>query len=277
MAAMRPRLDPADHPDWGAYYRAYQARLIVDHLVPCLIGWGAWRPGARILDVGCGDGGAALALAAAGAAVDGIEIESRRLEGARQEAARRGFSLRLAVADITDPTTLGDFAGPYDLILFRDVLEHIPDLHAALTQAAGRLGEQGRILVVFPPWASPYGGHQQLLHPPRRLALPWARLPWAHLLPHGLFRALQQGRDGSDDPQWGELETIRAARLTFGRMAHAASDAGLVQVAAKHWLLRPSFHLRYGWPVVPAGPLAAIPGLRELLVTGSYQLFAQRM
>ncbi len=273
---MARRLRVEDFPDWSSYYREYQIRLTRDHLLPLLRRWGLWSGNPRVLDVGCGDGGAALALDAAGGRVDGLEIETRRLAEAQEEVRRRGVAVRLAFGDITDPATLDSFAGPYDLILFRDVLEHIPDKETALRQARARLAEGGSIVVVFPPYLSAYGGHQQILHPRRFAGLPLARLPWTHCLPVPLFRFLASCPDGREDPQWAEIRTIAATRLTMAEIARLARDLDLEPVCRKNYLLRPSFRLRYGLPVVDAGWLGRIPGLNELLVSASYQVLRPR-
>ena len=131
----------------------------------------------------------------------------------------------------------------------------------------------GGIVVVFPPYHSPYGGHQQILHAPRRGGIPWARLPWAHCLPPESFRALARRRDGTDDPQWEEIETIARAGLTLAAMQASGKEAGLRLDRARYYFLRPSFRLRYGTPVIGAGPMAWIPGLRELAVSAAYQLW----
>ena len=44
---------------------------------------------------------------------------------------------------------------------------------------------------------------------------------------------------------------------------------------ARRYLLRPTFQLRYGTPVVGAGLLGRIPILREILVTGSWELLGR--
>jgi len=49
----------------------------------------AAAPGRRVLDVGCGTGGVALACAARGARVVGIDVNSGMLNVAREKAARR--------------------------------------------------------------------------------------------------------------------------------------------------------------------------------------------
>ena len=264
-----------DFPDWTTYYWTYQHELARAHLLPCLRDWGVWRQGVRVLDVGCGDGGASTALAEAGARVDGFDLEPRRLEGARRRLEGTELEIRLGVADVTDASTLSAYEGPYDLIVYRDVLEHIPDVDAALRNSRDRLAPGGGIVVVYPPYWSPFGGHQQILHPPRRLGLRWAKLPWIHWLPLGWWRGLARGEQG-DDPEWPEIETIRRASLTIGGLSRRARSHGLEVARARRYLLRPTFRLRYGTPVLGAGLLGALPGVREILVTGSWELLRAR-
>lgn len=268
--ARRP-LRVADFRDWTAYYWSYQYELARAYLIPCLRAWGAWRDGVRILDVGCGDGGASAALARAGARVQGFDLDPRRVEGGVRSAREHGIDLELGVADITDPRTLERYEGPYDLVLFRDVLEHIPDVDAALRHARERLAEGGAIVVIYPPYWSAFGGHQQILHPPRKLGVRWAKLPFVHWLPAPVWRALARNAQG-DDAEWPEIETIRRAKLTVGGLSRRAHAHGLHVARSRRYLLRPTFRLRYGTPIVGAGPLGALPGLREIVVMGSWEM-----
>ena len=270
-AAKRRPLRRQDFTDWTTYYWTYQHELVSAYLVPCLREWDAWREGVRVLDVGCGDGGASAALAEHGATVHGFDLDPRRVEGGVERARARGLQVHLSTADVTDASTLGAFDGPYDLILFRDVLEHIPDVDAAMRNCGARLADGGAIVVIYPPYWSPFGGHQQILHPPKKFGLRWAKLPFVHWLGLGAWRALARGPQG-DDAEWPEIETIRRACLTIGGLRRRANAHGLHVARARRYLLRPTFRLRYGTPVLGAGPLGTVPGLREVLVTGSWEL-----
>ena len=263
------RLRASSHANWADYYFAYQAELARSVLVPQLRQWGLWRPKLRILDVGCGQAGASDALAQAGAQVDGLEIDARLLEEGRRRT--QSTSLRLFEGDITRGELLGSLASDYDLVLFRDVLEHIPNIDAALRESVCRLAVDGKLLVIFPPWWSAFGGHQQTIAAKRRLGVRLGKAPFAHWLGGSLHRKLA-GLDAAD-PQWRELETIRAARLDLKGMARHAAHAGLRPCARRDYLLRPSYRLRYGLPVLGAGPFGRIPVLNEILVNGSFQLF----
>ena len=272
-AAERRPLRPTDFPDWTAYYWTYQYVLAAAYLVPCLRAWGVWREGMRILDVGCGDAGATCALADAGARVDGLDLEPRRLATARERAAARGLDLNLRVADITDPDTLQEFEGPYDLVLYRDVLEHVPDVDAAFEQSLARLDAQGGIVVIYPPYWSAFGGHQQTLRLARRI--PLARLPFVHWLGLRAWGALAR-LGGTGEEEWTDVEIVQRASLTIGGLRARAGHHGLDVLRTRRYLLRPTYRLRYGTPVIGAGWLGRVPGLREVLVTGSWELLGRR-
>jgi SAM-dependent methyltransferase len=274
-ASSRRPLRPADFPDWTTYYWTYQYELASAHLYPCLQQWGMWKDGVRILDVGCGDGGATCALAEAGARIDALDIEPRRLEMAAERARSRGLELEFATADITDATTLDKFGGPYDLVLFRDVLEHIPDVDAALAHCSERLAEGGGIMVIYPPYWSPYGGHQQTLSAARRFGLRWAKLAFIHWLPMPAWAALARNA-AVPDAEWEDISTVRRASLTIAGLGRRARRHGLRVDRARRYLLRPTFHLRYGTPVLDAGVLGRIPLLREIVVSGSWELLTRQ-
>jgi len=273
-ASRRRPLRLADFPDWTTYYWTYQYELAATHLQPCLEEWNVWKDGVRILDVGCGDGGATCALAEAGARIDALDIEPRRLEMAAERARSRGLELEFGTADITEAATLDKFVGPYDLILFRDVLEHIPDVDAALARCCERLADGGGIVVIYPPYWSPYGGHQQTLDAARRFGLRWAKLPFIHWLPMSAWAALASAA-AVPDAEWEDVSIVRRASLTIGGLGARARRHGLRVARERRYFLRPTFHLRYGMPVMGAGILGRIPLLREVLVSGSWELLTR--
>jgi SAM-dependent methyltransferase len=59
----------------------------------------AIEPGARVLDVACGNGGVALRMARAGADVVGIDISADQLAKARRAAASEGLHIRFDEGD----------------------------------------------------------------------------------------------------------------------------------------------------------------------------------
>jgi 2-polyprenyl-3-methyl-5-hydroxy-6-metoxy-1,4-benzoquinol methylase len=102
-------------------------------------------PGATVLDIGCGPGVVARALAARGCKVWGLEIDPRKAALARQHCVD---VLEGDVEAVTLSTAFGAIA--FDFVLCLDVLEHLRDPTAALVNAAAALAPGGSILVSVP-------------------------------------------------------------------------------------------------------------------------------
>jgi 2-polyprenyl-6-hydroxyphenyl methylase / 3-demethylubiquinone-9 3-methyltransferase len=125
--------------------------------------------GKRVLDVGCGGGLLAEALAREGAAVTGLDPSEKSLEAARAHAAKAG--LRISYVRGT-AESLPD--GPFDLVMAVDVLEHVADLERAVAEMA-------RVLAAG-------GGLGFLTHnrtPAAFLSLIWEEEYAAHTMPEG--------------------------------------------------------------------------------------------
>lgn len=101
------------------------------------------RPLGRVLDVGCGAGGAADPLRGSGATwISGIELMPEPAARARQryDEVRVGDALE-QVSHVT---------APFDTILCYDVLEHLYDPLALLSALLGVAAARGRIHVSVP-------------------------------------------------------------------------------------------------------------------------------
>lgn len=83
----------------------------------------AAAPGKRILDLGCGTGGVALACAARGARVVGIDINAQMLEIARTKPVSNGTVewLELGIAEIEDRFSESSFDAVVSCLLFSEL------------------------------------------------------------------------------------------------------------------------------------------------------------
>jgi 2-polyprenyl-3-methyl-5-hydroxy-6-metoxy-1,4-benzoquinol methylase len=102
------------------------------------------RRGERVLDVGCGAGRFVAALRDAGADPVGVELAEAALERARRNAP--GADLRL----VTEQGALPLGHGEVDLVWCSEVLEHVPDTVAFLTEVRRVLRRDGRLLLTAP-------------------------------------------------------------------------------------------------------------------------------
>lgn len=97
------------------------------------------RAGERALDLACGTGDIAFAVAARGATALGLDITHRMLQLARAKSAAAQF--------ITgDMTTLPFRSASFDLVTTGYGLRNVPDLDAAIDEVARVLRPGGRLL-----------------------------------------------------------------------------------------------------------------------------------
>jgi 2-polyprenyl-3-methyl-5-hydroxy-6-metoxy-1,4-benzoquinol methylase len=78
------------------------------------------RPGARVLDLACGEGRHSLAAAALGAEVVGVDRDADKLAAARQRAMAAGLSIRWLEVDLENDWP--DF-GSFDAVLVFNYLD----------------------------------------------------------------------------------------------------------------------------------------------------------
>ena len=97
--------------------------------------------GQRVLDFGCGLGGMSVLCASRGAVVTGIDQSATAIQTARYKAHKDGVGARcrFMVAEHI-------VGGPYDVIISKDILEHIPDDDAWAESVAAALKPDGQLI-----------------------------------------------------------------------------------------------------------------------------------
>lgn len=151
-------LDAFYPDDYGPYDERMNAlERIASRMIRAFQGWNALRtapldvlrrrPAGRGLDVGCGRGDLAAALAGRGWRMAGVEPSAAACAAARNRGVD---ALRGTLSTVSlEP-------GAYDAVMFRHSLEHTSDPVAALRDVAVALAPGGLVLITVPN----FGGWQ---------------------------------------------------------------------------------------------------------------------
>ncbi len=97
--------------------------------------------GARVLDVGCGGGILADAMARKGADVLGIDLADKSLKVAQLHALEAGTP-RITYRHIAAEAIAHEQPGSFDVVTCMEMLEHVPD-PASIVQACAQLAKPG--------------------------------------------------------------------------------------------------------------------------------------
>jgi SAM-dependent methyltransferase len=239
-------------------FHAYEKSLCLTGLAPLLQRHGVDLAGKSVLDVGCGYGGVLSGLREKYAldAALGIDLDPEMIRIGREKC---GEGIALETRDFfgLDPE-----AGCFDLILMRDVLEHIVDAEGALRKASALLKPGGLVFASFAPFYSPFGGHQ---HNGSGFS---SNLPWLQMLPEAWFRralTLRGNSYKSGDGLAADMETVLRTRLTLRGFRRMAPAAGFRLTYFARYLSRPDYRIKFGLPAVG---FPGIPLLEELFSSG---------
>jgi 2-polyprenyl-3-methyl-5-hydroxy-6-metoxy-1,4-benzoquinol methylase len=256
-------LKPKDFFSWHEYYWTYQYHLAAKFHIPLMESWGVVFENAKILDVGCGDGGFTAAMADRGARCVGVEIKEFKRK------ANGDPRLRYVIQDVTTPDAPEKLGADYDLVVLRDVIEHIPlaQKENFLLSLERFLNHTGKIFFTFPPFYSPYGLHQQTALKSKLRAI-----PYLHYVPWFLLRKLATWA-GEPSASLAVAEEIVQCRMTMRHFKQLARKTGMTILHEKHYFVRPSHEIRYGVKTRGAW-FGKMPVLREILVSGATILAA---
>ncbi len=101
--------------------------------------------GRRLLDIGCGGGLLAEALAHRGARVTGIDVAESALEVARLHLHESALEIDYRLATAED--FAADNAAGFDVVTCLEMLEHVPDPDSVIAAAARLLRPGGRLVL----------------------------------------------------------------------------------------------------------------------------------
>ncbi|MAG34927.1 MAG: hypothetical protein CL878_01550 [Dehalococcoidia bacterium] len=180
--ALQARMPSPDHPCfrvWRDYTRSGVARG--ERVAASLEAFGPLA-GQHIVDMGCGDGAVAAALASHGAATVAVDISHEQL----RDGASRSRELGVAVTPLVgDALRMPVPTRSADIVICNDVLEHVADPEQCLAEARRILKPAGVLYLSVPNrwsllnvWTDPHYGLPIVAALPRQFAAPLVTRVW---------------------------------------------------------------------------------------------------
>ncbi len=223
------------------------------------------KPGMRVLEIGCGEAGVLKAFINKGCYGMGVELDVPRIEHAKEYLAGDVVAgkIHFISKDIYQVDAEKELGGYYDIIILKDVIEHIHNQPKLIGWMKNFLKPGGVIFFGFPPWYMPYGGHQQMCSS-------WIRkIPWIHLLPGSMYGwLLKKNKDHVES-----MLEIKETGISIERFERICKEQGYVIESKTHYLINPIYEWKFGWKASKQiGLIKAIPFVRNFFTTCVYYL-----
>ncbi len=257
------------HQDRERYYEE-QAETTRKYVIPYLEEVMQIDSSIRVLEIGCGEGGNLLPFAELGCEVVGVDLSEVQIQRAREYTEERvpGARAEFIYRDIYKlaPEDIGSF----DLIMMRDVIEHIHDQEKFMHFVKQFLSEQGKFYLGFPPWYMPFGGHQQVMS--SKLG---SRLPYFHILPKPVYRGMLKAM-GAEQVTIEALEEIKDTGISIERFLRIVRREDYHIDRLDYYLINPNYEIKFGLrPRRLWWPLSKLPFIRNFYTTCIYCILSK--
>ena len=216
----------------------------------------------RVLEVGCAEGGLLDSFQSIGMDVYGLELSPERANLAKEKNSR----LNILVGDITDPELISKIGKKFDLIIMREVIEHVRDKESAFNNLNDLLNDGGYLFISFPPKRSPFAGHQQIGRSYLKM------IPYLHILPASLLKSAARAA-GESSGYIDEIKLHFSTGCTIYDFDFHYKKRNFRVIKKDHYLFRPIYAQRFGIPTIK---LPKIPLLQEYITFGCETLLKKQ-
>jgi SAM-dependent methyltransferase len=253
------------HIDREQYFQE-QGYTTMKYVIPFIREVFPLTENSSVLEIGCGEGGNLTPFLEMGCSVTGIDISESKIRKAADFLAQPEYQSRLRlVAD--DIYNIHDPSLKADLIMMRDVIEHIHDQERFMEFLKRFLNPGGVVFFAFPPWYNPFGGHQQIC---RSRIL--SRMPYFHLFPAfiyvGILKLFGESRGTID-----ALLEMKGTGISIERFQRILRKEQYKIKKIRHYLINPNYEIKFRLrPRKQVRFITFLPFIRDLLTTASYYL-----
>jgi|JI10StandDraft_1071094.scaffolds.fasta_scaffold59315_3 SAM-dependent methyltransferase len=250
-------------------YFEEQAHTTEKYVIPYISAIKPVSADLRVLEIGCGEGGNLGPFLNLGCEVVGVDIVQSRIDKARfyyQDHPNQN-NLKLICDDIYNRT---DSDGLFDIIIMRDVIEHIHNQEKFMSFVKRFMRSDAVFFLAFPPWYNPFGGHQQICK-----GKMLSKLPFYHILPTFLYRNILKF-GGESQKTIEDLIEIKQTGITIERFEKIVRTEGF-QIKSRTWyFINPNYETKFGLkPRIQSSILTAFPFFRNFFVTAAYYLISK--
>ncbi len=227
----------------------------------------------RLLEIGCGEGGNLPPFLEQNIETIGVDINAKQVENGKEymsDYIEKGL-LRMIASDIyllNDGN--GEDIGKFDLIIMRDVIEHIHNQDKFLNHLHKFLKPNGKVFFGFPPWYMPFGGHQQVAKGKV------SKLPFIHLLPNFLYVGILK-LSGNSQTTINNLLEVKETGISIERFRKLVVKNNYNMEKEELYLINPNYEAKFKLkPRKQWAILAAIPFIRNFFTTCMYAVISPK-
>ena len=221
-----------------------------------------------VLEIGCAEAGNLKPFLDMGCKCTGIDISCGRIELAKEfynnHPSRQNLTLICEDIYKVSPDK------KYDVIIMRDVIEHIPNQEEFMGFVKSFLKSDGKFFLAFPPWQNPFGGHQQVCK-----SKILSKLPWFHLFPRSFYSSFLKGMGESEGTISALLE-IKDTGISIERFKRILKHENYKTEKCVFWFINPNYQTKFGLkPRKQIKIITSIPWLRNFFTTAMYYVVSK--
>ncbi|MBW8332769.1 MAG: class I SAM-dependent methyltransferase [Prolixibacteraceae bacterium] len=259
------------HTDRKLYFKE-QERTFGKHVLPFIQEVKEINEQTSVLEIGCGEGGNLIPFLKLGCnRIVGIDMSKGKIENAKEIFGKfeNVNPAEFIVDDIFNVDI--DDIGQFDIIITRDVLEHIHGQEKFMKFVKKFLKSDGKFFLGFPPWYNPFGGHQQMCD-----SKFLSKIPYFHILPKFMYRFILKVFGESDAKIRGLLE-VKDTGITIERFQRILKQEQYLINKRSFYFINPNYEVKFGLKPRKAWKLITIiPIIRNFFITTNYYLISKK-
>lgn len=256
------------HQDSNQYLKE-QTLSTQKHVLPFIGSAFSIVEGLQVLEIGCGEAGNLKPFLDLGCICTGVDYSPHKIEKGKAFYSEHPYSKNISLIS-NDIYEVKEFKAKFDLIILRDVIEHIHDQDKFLGLMKSLMAPDGVAFFAFPPWQNPFGGHQQICE--NRIL---SKLPYYHLLPAFLYKFVLR-IFGEKAGKIGALLEIKETGISLERFERICRKNGYESILKKLYMINPNYEIKFGLKPQVLPFWMNIRFIRNFYTTAGYYLIQPR-